>query len=181
MTIPQQSVSSRLRRKMTFFLNFLLLSPLAAADRACDVGEECALQDQCPDFLRQKADQLDLRRGSSLYAKSVESLLERRCGRGRVCCPCPPHRCQPVPTCPTIKGLYADFLGEDKVKANQATLRIRSLVCDKRKQAICCPSEANIHLFLISQHSCLLSCLIVLFHFYNIYLFHILSGLIQLI
>ena len=33
-------------------------------------------------------DQLDLRRGSSLYAKSVESLLQRRCGQGRVCCPC---------------------------------------------------------------------------------------------
>lgn len=128
---------------MTFLLllAFLLSDPLAAADRACDVGEECALHDQCPDFLRQKADQLDLRRGSSLYAKSVESLLQRRCGRGRVCCPCPPHRCQPVPTCPTIKGLYADFVGEDKVKADRATLRIRSLVCDKKNRAICCPSE----------------------------------------
>jgi len=133
------------RQKMTSLLPLaLLLFTLASADRACDIGEECAPQDQCPDFLRQKADQLELQRGSSsLYTKSVESLLKRRCSRGRVCCPCPTHRCQPVPSCPTVKGLYADFVGEDKVKASLAALRIRSLVCDKTKKAICCPSSVD--------------------------------------
>merc|ERR1712130_2275 len=135
------------RRKMKILLLLapaILICPLiAATDRVCDVGEECTLHDQCPDYLRQKADQLNLRRGSSLYTNSVESLLEKRCGRGRVCCPCPAHRCQPVTSCPTIKGLYADFVGEDKVKADRATLRIRSLVCDKRKRAICCPSSVD--------------------------------------
>jgi len=73
----------------------------------------------------------------------VESLLERRCAPGRVCCACPAHRCQPVPTCPTVKDLYADFVGKDKLRADRAALRIRSLVCDKSKRAICCPSSVD--------------------------------------
>ena len=149
MVNSQRAVTDRHRQKMADLLPLILLlnTLLAAGDRACDVGEECAPQDQCPDFLRQKADQLDLRRGSSSYTRSVESLLARRCGRGRVCCPCPTHRCQSVPSCPTVKGLYADFVGEDKVSASLAALRIRSLVCDKTKKAICCPSEADINKF----------------------------------
>ena len=181
MIICQRAVTDCHRQKMTSLLPLaLLLITLASADRACDVGEECAPQDQCPDFLRQKADQLELRRGSSLYTRSVESLLKRRCGRGRVCCPCPTQRCQPVPSCPTVKGLYADFVGEDKVKASLAALRIRSLVCDKTKKAICCPSEAEIftHTFVISQYSCQLKYLNVFLYSCN---FHIVSFLFQMI
>ena len=143
---PWSNIQQAQRPKMVgwLLLVVLLLSTLAtAADRACDVGEECALENQCPDFLHQKADQLGLRKGSSLYTTSVESLYGRRCALGRVCCPCPAHRCLPIPMCSTVKELYADFEGEDKVKADRAALRIRSLVCDKSKKAICCPSETN--------------------------------------
>ena len=143
---PWSNIQQAQRPKMVgwLLLVVLLLSTLTiAADRACDVGEECALENQCPDFLHQKADQLGLRKGSSLYTTSVESLYGRRCALGRVCCPCPAHRCLPIPMCSTVKELYADFEGEDKVKADRAALRIRSLVCDKNKKAICCPSETN--------------------------------------
>jgi hypothetical protein len=123
-------------------LGALVVLALLGQGQGCGAGQECRPQAQCPGFLRQKAAWKATDRGSQEFKRALEELKDLVCGTPSaktVCCACRPDHCVPVASCPAVQGDYAAARSGDP----EAKSRVQSLVCDKKRRAVCC-SRPNI-------------------------------------
>ena len=70
--------------------------------------------------------------------------LSCRCGEGKqVCCPCPQSRCVPIASCQAVQEDYRAIKSNNAERKEAAIARLKSLVCDRQRKAICCPMDAS--------------------------------------
>ena len=77
---------------------------------------------------------------SSEVSRQRCNFLSSRCGEGKqVCCPCPLSRCVTIARCQTVQGDYRATKSNNTERKEAAIARLKSLICDRHKKAICCP------------------------------------------
>ena len=72
--------------------------------------------------------------------------LSSRCGEDKlVCCPspCPQSRCVAIARCQTVQDDYRATKRNNTERKGAAIARLKSLVCDRQRKAICCPMDAS--------------------------------------